>query len=452
MLQPLGPKSISGLQDYGVFSAAWYTQGTQINCAKATGDAHCDAAKPCCQHEPTQQQPTLYSFEQLTYPRLSVDDKGPATATATATATAGDKSRLRGSKRSSNSSTTSSSSSAFARFLAADPFRLNPWMAPGTAPVRDPCGLLGGWRYANATRYVAGMGDPTAKRSRDRASPLASVLRVPREMPTPIGTAGTAALLRDLDTRAQMAQGAAYSSSGANQPWKAGSVQEVSYSLLANHGGGVQYRLCPVSELLDGSLDEGCFARNPLEFVGDTSWFEVTGGGGDGNSTEGNSTEVGSASTTKRIPFKPVRVTVSQTSTPPPPPSSSSPPPPPSVWTRVGLPACAGRCGGGDMCPSLAWRYGAAANTTCAAPQYANELSRAGYWGYGNRLAGNSPMLRAVVEEGGGVEGAGGGGGYAIVDKVRVPKVEGDYVVQWRWDAEQTAQVWTQCAVVTIEA
>ena len=42
---------------------------------------------------------------------------------------------------------------------------------------------------------------------------------------------------------------------------------------------------------------------------------------------------------------------------------------------------------------------------------------------------------------------------FSLVDTVRVPEgLEGDYVVSWRWDAEQSPQVWTHCSVVTIEA
>jgi hypothetical protein len=41
---------------------------------------------------------------------------------------------------------------------------------------------------------------------------------------------------------------------------------------------------------------------------------------------------------------------------------------------------------------------------------------------------------------------------YSLVDKIVVPKTPGDYVVSWRWDCEQTPQVWNTCADVTIVA
>mgnify|MGYP001184049935 CR=1 FL=1 len=41
---------------------------------------------------------------------------------------------------------------------------------------------------------------------------------------------------------------------------------------------------------------------------------------------------------------------------------------------------------------------------------------------------------------------------YSIVDKVRVPQEEGEYVLSWRWDCEESDQVWMSCADVEIAA
>jgi len=53
------------------------------------------------------------------------------------------------------------------------------------------------------------------------------------------------------------------------------------------------------------------------------------------------------------------------------------------------------------------------------------------------------------------LDGAFGRGPFAfnIVDKVKIPDglESGDYVLSWRWDAEQTKQVWMQCSDVRIE-
>merc|ERR1712217_768133 len=41
-----------------------------------------------------------------------------------------------------------------------------------------------------------------------------------------------------------------------------------------------------------------------------------------------------------------------------------------------------------------------------------------------------------------------------IVDTVRVPATlkPGPYVVQWRWDCEESSQIWLNCADVTVKA
>ncbi len=52
-------------------------------------------------------------------------------------------------------------------------------------------------------------------------------------------------------------------------------------------------------------------------------------------------------------------------------------------------------------------------------------------------------------------DGAGAGNrgsfNFEMVDVVKVPDVPpGEYSLSWRWDAEQTPQVWNSCADVTI--
>lgn len=42
---------------------------------------------------------------------------------------------------------------------------------------------------------------------------------------------------------------------------------------------------------------------------------------------------------------------------------------------------------------------------------------------------------------------------WTLVDRVKIPDAlePGEYVVSWRWDCEQTPQVWNSCADVTVE-
>jgi len=44
---------------------------------------------------------------------------------------------------------------------------------------------------------------------------------------------------------------------------------------------------------------------------------------------------------------------------------------------------------------------------------------------------------------------------FSVLDNVTVPDLEGDFVLQWRWDTESLGgyqQVWTNCADITIVA
>jgi hypothetical protein len=46
--------------------------------------------------------------------------------------------------------------------------------------------------------------------------------------------------------------------------WKAGSTVDTMWAIRANHGGGYQYRLCPVTS----NLTEECFQKTPMPFAG----------------------------------------------------------------------------------------------------------------------------------------------------------------------------------------
>merc|ERR1712167_218304 len=53
-----------------------------------------------------------------------------------------------------------------------------------------------------------------------------------------------------------------------NITWKAGSTQEVTWNIMANYGRGYQYRMCPAGS----KLDEDCFQKTPLDFVGNQTF------------------------------------------------------------------------------------------------------------------------------------------------------------------------------------
>ena len=65
-------------------------------------------------------------------------------------------------------------------------------------------------------------------------------------------------------------------------------------------------------------------------------------------------------------------------------------------------------------------------------------------------------QFETKFDEGMGAMGTGGRFGtfnYQMVDKLQIPTglEAGGYVLSWRWDCEETPQVWNSCADVTIE-
>lgn len=183
--------------------------------------------------------------------------------------------------------------------------------------------------------------------------------------------------------------------------WVRGSEVEAIWSIMANHGGGYSYRLCKRPK--DGDtrkLEESCFQQTVLDFVGDTQWLQF------GNNDWSN-----------RLAFKARRTRTGTT-------------PAGSQWTRNPVPAF--------NCPS----GGSAGNVfdginddhRCRDPQFPPPCD--GCWGFGTH-GGVNNKSRLM---------------FGIVDKLRVPQdlPDGEYVLSWRWDCEQTPQIWTTCANVKI--
>jgi len=176
--------------------------------------------------------------------------------------------------------------------------------------------------------------------------------------------------------------------------WEAGSVVEAAWGIVANHGGGYSYRLCrrPASLM---SLTEDCFQKTVLNFVGDTQWAQF------------------GKETTKRIAFKALRTTEGTY-------------PKGSMWTRNPIPACESPAG--RSCGTGPW-----GNQSGGGVQFTPPFSY-GY-GFGSHTHGKEGPFK-----------------WNIVDKLQVPAdlPSGDYVLSWRWDAEQTPQVWNTCSNVEI--
>jgi len=175
--------------------------------------------------------------------------------------------------------------------------------------------------------------------------------------------------------------------------WLRGSVEEVAWGISANHGGGYSYRLCKVPEQGIVGVTEDCFQKTPLKFAGDKQWVQY-------GEDEKN-----------RFEFEAVRTDLGTT-------------PKGSQWTKNPIPACNGLSGGyfatEPFCPQ---------GTQYPSPR--KDLS-----GFGTNVFRNLTGFQ-----------------FSIVDKVFVPTAlgSGDYVLSFRWDCEQTPQVWNTCASIRLE-
>merc|ERR1719295_808456 len=176
--------------------------------------------------------------------------------------------------------------------------------------------------------------------------------------------------------------------------WKAGSTVEAAWGIIANHGGGYSYRLCKVPAEGMSGITEECFQETPLRFAGDTQWVQY----GEDAST--------------RVDFPAHRTDVGTTPTG-------------SQWTRNPIPACNDPSGG----------YMEPEDMVC--PQGTQfEPPLPGLFGYGetSKAPGQATFM------------------FSIGDYLEVPEQlePGDYVLSFRWDCEQTSQVWATCSSIKI--
>lgn len=176
--------------------------------------------------------------------------------------------------------------------------------------------------------------------------------------------------------------------------WQVGSHVTVAWGMWANHGGGYSYRLCKNSP---GQVTEECFQRTPLRFVGNTQWLQHING------------------SKLEIP----RVTLSNGTFPA-----------GSEWARQPIPGC--KRGNPEHGPA-----GHGFTDVCVhGTEYPEPIRGIAGFGYTNKTAPGLDMFHD----------------YSIVDQVIIPSTlePGDYLLSWRWDCEQTTQIWQNCADVRI--
>jgi len=175
----------------------------------------------------------------------------------------------------------------------------------------------------------------------------------------------------------------------------------VAWQVVANHGGGYSYRLCAA----DGALDDDCFRSGALNF---SATRTHTLRWSDGETAEA-----------------PATLAVDRRG---------------AEWYRNPIPPrCLGAaCAPDNVCKPCAEIPDPDDCTSCdntpdpSFPPPCDEGDDAG------RCSGNMDSRTNVV---------------TVVDRVVVPATlaAGAYVLQWRWDCEATAQVWTNCADVRLE-
>lgn len=226
--------------------------------------------------------------------------------------------------------------------------------------------------------------------------------------------------------------------------WERGSVQEVAFGITANHGGGYSWRLCPA----DGEVTEECFQQHVLRFAGDTQYIQH----------DNQTFQYNKMVKLPRFPM-PLHKTTRGTH------------PAGSEWARVPIPGCRlcdqSTCGKGLM-PNL--------TETFEIPPAFNGghgPSERHYGGLkwfeqqscaqscsGLNITACPPGMVQFPEPLNGISGftmteppvGRVGFPYSVVDNVKVPDTyaSGDYLLSWRWDCEQSHQIWQNCADVRI--
>jgi len=171
--------------------------------------------------------------------------------------------------------------------------------------------------------------------------------------------------------------------------WTVGTAYEVTWTIEANHGGGYSYRLAPAN----GPLNEETFGKIPLSFVGQQGlrW--------DGGPAHGG----------KELFFNATYATGDLVV------------PAGSMWAKNPIPRNDGVTGQGyPIAPGCDALWGNESKAKCSG-------------------AGDGSSACDTL---------------AIVDKVMIPKniVPGEYVLGWRWDCEESNQIWQSCSDVTIKA
>lgn len=199
---------------------------------------------------------------------------------------------------------------------------------------------------------------------------------------------------------------------------ESGSTAQVGWALSAQHGGGYSYRLCPKSEFGSGSPQEieRCFQSNHLSFVNSTSTIHFDD---DSHADISITAKIFREEDGKQWKVSPI----------------------PGCACDNGL-SCGGKsesgflASDGSSCTypeATTYNQKGSATDACTTgtmfePQFTQFTQ-----GYLTTFAGQS-----------------GANVFSVMDEINVPNQPGEYVLGWRWDCEETDQVWASCADVVI--
>lgn len=183
--------------------------------------------------------------------------------------------------------------------------------------------------------------------------------------------------------------------------WHANSTAVAGWGIMQNHGGGYAYRLCKMQNQDRSTVTEACMQQGHLKF-GPRQWLK---------NRHHEMVEI--------PPAEVMPVLTEGTN------------PPGSEWRADPVAPCTGNYNGnGHQCSPPSATTGVGPQPPSVAPDL---------FGYGTSSAAQSGPQHDIMQ------------GYMILDEVQVPDLEpGEYVLSWRWDAEQNPQVWLQCASIRI--
>jgi len=197
--------------------------------------------------------------------------------------------------------------------------------------------------------------------------------------------------------------------------WTIGGEGEVTWQVRNNHGGGYSYRLCPASE----ELTEECFQKHPLDFVPEKAALLFADGGRLSiDPVHVNEGTYPAGSQWARIPIAPTKLGPFCI------PGPKDDPNAPNSCAAKNNPTTPCGC---TPCPQTP-------GSDCSRCDNCYEKAAFPPYMYkGKPVEGVGPVV-------------------GIYDVLKVPKglAPGDYVLGWRYDCEATAQVWSNCADITL--